>query len=252
MAEKTNTLRLAVLIAAAMNGFALIVVNYWIYTARWTFIETQSQFYFEPPTISRAISIDMIGDPFAIWITISSICLLIGVFLLLRYYWAVRHHLVSPTRSVRLAMVLVPVIFIVQAFASWGMHTLSVYRFPDYHAMHMVGSFTFFGCQVLVIVLYTFTNNAFLNDRPNMERLENAGLLNAKWVKFRRNLGLFSVALTLVYLVLFVAKGQVSYEDFPWVQLAYVTTEPLVISMFLFVLAFSHVDKFSRQPVDVS
>ena len=236
--------------ALCLALFSMVVVNYWIYSARWWFIKTQSDVYFLPPTISRAIAIDFIGDPFAFWITVSAVCLAVCVGLMVAHYIGMRRHLVRPRRLLWAAVfVIMPLIVLTQAAASVGMHMLSVYRFPDFHTMHMVGSYTFFANQALVIVLYTIFNHAVLRDPDNALRLELAGELSIAWVRRRRALGLFCIAFTLVYFALFQAKNVYPYEEFPWIYIGYVSAEPALISMFLFVLVLSFADKFRLRPV---
>lgn len=236
------------LLALVLNGFAILTVNYWIYTARWAFIARNSAHYTKPPTISRAISDPVIGVPFSFWVTISAICLVVGVAVLAVHYVRLLRFLDRPSRYLRLAsLVLMPVIMALQAASSVGMHLLSAYRFPDAHEMHMAGSYTFFVSQAVLIVFFTIYNHALLRDRASLDRLVALGVIGRRWVRVRFFAGLGSIALVGVYFALFTAKDAYEYPDAALLYVAYVSTEPMVITSFLLVLGLCHADLYRRR-----
>jgi len=230
------------LLALVLNGFAILTVNFWIYTARWDFI-VRNPDYHKPPTISRAISDPAIGAPFSVWVTLSGIFLVVGVGILGLHFMRVVRLIEQPSRYQRLAgSVLIPAVFVLQGVSAVGMHLLSTYRFPESRDMHMIGSYTFFVAQALLVVLFTFYNHALLRDRAGLARLASLGVLSARWVRARFYTGLVSIGLVVLYFALFKAKDMYEYPEAPLLYLAYVTTEPMVISSFLLVLGLCHVD----------
>lgn len=234
-------------VATALNGFAFLAVNYWIYMARWWFIEAKGDTLDAPPTISRAISLEVIGELFAFWITLSGVCLFFGVLLVMTNYMRMRRVLSSPKLGTRIALGAAPIALIfLQGLASYGMHMLSIYRFPFANELHMVGSYLFFACQAVAILLYAVMNHLLLRDPLALSELEAAGNLRGSWVRRRRVAGALAVLGTLIYYGFFQAKGIFPYEEYPWVYVAYVSLEPALISYFLVVLALAHVDKFQR------
>jgi len=236
--------------AIALNGFAFLTVNYWIYTARWTYIDRNLSPGDGPPTISRAISDPFVGEPFAIWITLSGICLVFGVFLLVATFWRQLASLSSAGPILHIAKwVLLPGILALQISSAIGMHWLSIYRFPDAHEAHMVGSYTFFGSQALVVLLFTLFNLALLRNQGTLAQLENNGHLAIKWVRRRFWFGLFCLFYTGVYGWLFMAKSSATFGDNATIYVAYVSAEPTLISSFLLLLLLCHFDLFRRKTI---
>jgi len=235
------------LTALALNGFAIVTVNYWIYTARWEYIDRNGSFYKRPPTISRAISDPVIGEPFAFWMTISAICLGVGVALLTLIYLWIAGRLRPKFGYLWVALwVLGPAAAILQGVASLGIYWLSSYRFPSAHEMHMIGSYSFFVSQALVVLLYTLLNHALLRHKECLQRLDDAALIAPHWVRARFIFGLVSLSLVVVYFVLFTLKDVYAYDDARGLYLFYVSVEPAVITSFLLVLAMAHADLFLR------
>lgn len=235
------------LVALVVNGFAVVTVNYWIYTARWDFIDGNPG-YRKPPTISRAISDPTIGEPFSAWVTLSGLLLVLGVWVLALHYLRLLRALDRPRRYLRLSSrALLPAIMLLQPAASVGMYLLSNFRFPDANVAHMVGSYLFFVSQALVVLLFTVYNHALLRDRTSLDRLVAIGALRRRWVRIRYRAGLASVALIAVYFTLFRLKDVYEYPEAPGLYIAYVTTEPVVISSFLLVLGLCHADLHGRR-----
>ena len=126
-------------LALALNVFAILAVNFWVYNARWWYIEIKTSYQGLPPTVSRAISLDEIGDPFSIWITASGLCMIVGIGILSWDYFKMRHIFVRPTKLLRIAAwVVLPGLVFFQVFSAMGMNILSVYRFPNFNKQHMV------------------------------------------------------------------------------------------------------------------
>ena len=237
-------------VALVFNGFAFLTINYWVYTARWTFLARNSDTYFERPTISRAISDPYIGEPFAFWITLSGISLVIGVFALVAIYWRLLTAAPNPGFHIRAVIWLIlPGLLALQVSSGVGMYWLSVYRFPDANAAHMVGSYTFFLSQAAVVIMFTLFNFILLRDPQILARLESQGELARKWVRVRFVFGLFCMGYVFIYFALFTAKETAAFGDNDTLYLAYVSAEPTLITAFLVLLALAHVDLFARRQV---
>lgn len=235
--------RMAIL-ALLLNGFSILVVNFWIYYARALFIKIAT-YYREPPTISRAISEPVIGEPFAFWVTLSGLLLIVGVSILILRMILQLRDLPKPSRYVRISgFILLPILALMQALSALGMHWLSVYRFPLAHEMHMVGSYTFFLSQMIVVILFTIYNHALLRDQESLSMLHSRGNLHRAAVRLRFLIGLFCLALVVVYFSFFVLKDVYPYLSWPALHLWYTLFELAVISSFLFLLALVHLDLF--------
>ena len=237
------------LIALVLNLFAIGVVNFWIYYARATFIRIAT-YYKEPPTISRAISEPVIGEPFAFWVPFCGLLLIVGVTILVARLMAQIKTLPAPSRYLRIcAFILLPVLALMQACSAIGMYGLSVYRFPNAHEMHMAGSYLFFLSQLLVIIIYTVFNHAVLRDRSSLAKLHDAGHLDGRAVKLRFLIGWACIGIVLTYFTLFVLKDVYPYLSWPALHLWYTLFELAVISSFLFLLALAHLDLFKRPTI---
>ena len=231
-------LTMLVRLAFVLNGFAFGVVNYWIYTARWWFIETQSHVYSDPPTISRAISPDYIGIPFSFWITLSGLVLIAGVAIMVLRYWIYLHSFQTQVISLLVCRrIILPMIVLMQVASALGMHWLSYYRFPNFHSEHMTGSYIFFVGQALVIVLYLIINTVLWRSEKHGLSSGNDNWVSLGWVKVRIWLCWLTVVLVCLYFGFFLAK---SHTSDALVYLIYVSLEPVVITMFLMVLMASH------------
>ncbi|WP_152912497.1 hypothetical protein [Candidatus Rhodobacter oscarellae] len=237
-----------IVLAAVLNGAAFVVVNFWIYYARAWFIETHREVYFEPPTISRAITPEFIGQVFSVWITLSAVCLSVGVSLLVLHYVRIARALPDTGSDLRRLFGLTACgIAPLQVLSGVGMVVLSRYRGAEFSEMHMMGSYMFFVSQALINALYFNLNRALLRAPVELAALERDGLLRRFWVRVRYVLSLIAIALTLAYLGLFLAKDVWSFDQAPQLHLIYALTEPALISTFLFVLLTAHVDKLRRR-----
>ena len=236
------------IIAVLLNGFAIVTVNIWIFRAIARFMEFHAADYGRPPTISRSISDPLIGVPFQFWITVSGVCFVIGVSILILHYFRALRALATPSSYVWVALtVFIPLIFVLQISSSVGMYILSAYRMPVHSEMHMVGSFQFFISQALVVLLFTLINHALLRDRNSLEVLHQRKELHRRLVRLRFWVGSFCIALVLVYFGLFLAKDVWTSDIAPRLYWTYTKTEPVVISVFLLVLGLSHLDLFRKQ-----
>ena len=245
-ASSAITSRRIALLALVLNLFAILAVNFWIYYARATFIEIAT-YYTEPPTVSRAISEPSIGEPFAIWVSLSGLLLVVGVgILVLRIIQHIRS-LPAPSRYLRIcAYLLLPLLAVMQASSSVGMYMLSVYRFPFAHDLHMAGSYQFFLSQMMVIVLFTIFNHALLRDRASLAELHSRRNLHQSAVVLRYAMGWVCIAIVFSYFALFFFKDVYVYEVWPALHLWYTLFELAVISSFLLLLGLVHIDMFRR------
>ncbi len=230
-------------LALGLNGFAIVTVTYWIYTARWEFIERNGETYTKPPTISRAISDPVIGDPFSVWITISSVCLVIGVGILaLRHIGLIRRYGDCGRYLTVAALVGWPAVIVLQAASALGITWLSNYRFPDFNDMHMLGSYLFFISQALVVVLVTIFNHALLRERSGLALLVSDARVRHGWVRARYYAGLLSVTMSALYFGLFALKGIYEGALAPVLYTAYVSFELAALTSFMLVLGLLHGD----------
>lgn len=232
------------LLAIAANLFAVVTVTFWIYYARILFSALRPDYVsVQSPTISRAISEPSVGVPFSVWITLSAVLLVFGVFWLVTFYRRLLPQIDAPSRYLAQAIsVGAPLIMVLQAMAGVGMYMLSSYRFPDFNEMHMVGSYLFFLSQALVVIIATVQCDALLRDRASLTALKKAGLMSPGMVLLRKRLGQFSIGLTLLYIILFKLKDIDLNVMNDYIYIAYTTTEPLLITAFLLVLALFQTD----------
>ena len=217
-------------VAVACNLTALVSVVYWIFTARAEYIARHPELVaIDPPTISRAISDPLIGEPFALWVTAAGLMLAFGVLMNILVYLRAARHLEAPTRYMRVVVALVmPACVLLQFASGIGMHTLSSFRFPTHNDTHMVGSYLFFVSQIFVVLCGVLICDAALRDRASGARLQGLGMSGPRMLRFRRAFGLFCFALTAAYFTLFKLKNVEfgAWNDF--VYLLYVSTEPAV------------------------
>ena len=237
-------IRRVALAALVANLFAIITVNFWIYYARILFSALRPDYVsVQPPTISRAISEPSVGEPFSFWITLSAVLLVFGVFWLGSFQRRLSPHTGAPGRYLVQALsVGAPLVILLQVMAGVGMYMLSSYRFPDFNQLHMAGSYLFFLSQALVIIIGTVQCDALLKDRASLKELAAAGLISPRMVWLRKRAGQLAIALTLLYIILFKLKDIDFNVMNEYVYFAYTTTEPLLITAFLLVLALFQTD----------
>jgi len=235
----------------AANLFSIVTVNYWIYHARFVFIGRHPDYVAEqPPTISRAISDPLVGEPFAFWITVCAVLLILGVSGLVVVYLRIARDLPRGTARVRRAFrVCAVAVLLGQVSASVGMYMLSNFRFPDHHEMHMQGSYIFFVSEALVILIGTVFCVLLLRNWTDLASLETDGLMRRGTIRFRRFFGFAVVGMGVLYLVLFKVKNIDLHSANTLIYATYVTVEPMLISAFLFFLALFQTDivKFARR-----
>ncbi|MEP2533048.1 hypothetical protein [Shimia sp.] len=207
------------------------VVNYLIYTARWDFALLHPAYVAsQPPTISRAISDPIVGDPFAVWMLICAPILWIGVLLMIMTMWRGLRQNHGSGDGLKMVKNLSILVIFLQALASSGMIILSQYRFPDHDEMHMFGSYLFFFSQAFVVFSGELLSRAYDRLPPNSR------LMLPAFCKLRRIAILGPIILSAVYLGLFIGKDFVSGPIRYVVLQAYVSIELLLISSFLFYI----------------
>lgn len=242
----TRSTGYACFLAAAMaaNVFVIVTVNYWIYYARIAFIATHPVYVAEqPPTISRAISDPLIGEPFAFWVGISAVALSFGVLgITLVYLRIAQSHLFDDRGGRGILICAAVAVAVFQAASAVGMYMLSAYRFPDHNAVHMVGSILFFVAQTLVIVVGVVVCTTLLARPETTDALQRAGQMRRSWVLFRKWLGLATVGLAVIYMALFLGKNADFGAANEMLYATYVTVEPIVITLFLAFLGTFQTD----------
>lgn len=232
------------LLAMAANLFAVVTVTFWIYYARILFSALRPDYVsVQPPTISRAISEPSVGAPFSFWITLSAVLLVFGVYWLATFNRRLLAHIDAPSRYLTQALTVgAPLVIVLQAMAGIGMYMLSSYRFPDYNEVHMTGSYLFFLSQAMVVIIATVQCDALLRDRASLTALASGGLVSPAMLLLRKRMGQVSIVMTLLYIILFKLKDLDVNVMNDYVYLAYTTTEPLLITAFLVVLALYQTD----------
>jgi len=226
------------LVAIVANSFAAVAVIYWIYRARALYALGHPEIVAKSPaTISQALADPAVGAPFSVWVTLSGLCLVFGVIWFAVFYRGLIGAVPEPRRYLRHVLTVGPVVVVgLQAAAAIGMYLLSSFRFPDHNETHMIGSYVFFACQVLVVMCGAVFSDALLRDRASLAALEAHGLLRARALRIRRGFGVFSVGLTATYLALFKLKDFFPRTSDSTIYVLYTEVEPLVIVSFLGML----------------
>jgi hypothetical protein len=124
-----------------------------------------------------------------------------------------------------------------QVVACVGMVMLSHYRSPGHGDEHMMGSYIFFSAQALAVLWVGVICRAIARDEDAASRLGRPGLINPRMSRVRSRLAFFSVGLAFAFLALYVAKGFEFEYGYDAMYLAYVLSEPALISCFLLVFA---------------
>ncbi len=225
------------------NSFAIVVVVYWIHRARSIFIERHPEYVStEPPTISRAISDPVAGEPFAFWITITAIVLPFSVSIVaLLYLQASRILARYDPKSARFVKILIPFLVLFQLSASVGMVLLSQYRFPDHNAIHMLGSYIFFISDcfwILTASLLCLSISRTFSRRPE---ITTETLLLAKPSRFRAIFGLIIIFLSISYFAIFLTKdvmlpfgSQLILHSYVYLEATLITAFMLFYTLYLF------------------
>lgn len=224
--------------------FVTVTVNYWIYRARFEFIERHPQAAAnKPPTISRAISDPAIGEPFAFWISASAVFAVLAMIPVAWLYWRSARAVdtMSPGTG-RLLSGSALLLVILQAIAATGMVVLSQYTFPSFNEEHMLGSYTFFISQSLVVLVMALACGCIALQRPVAEALAAKNGVNPRISRLRAPLAVACFAAALSYLGLFVLKDAGLGAARPLVYRAYVLLEPTLISAYLVVFATYYID----------
>jgi hypothetical protein len=223
--------------------FVILVVNFWIYYARYLYIRRHPVESVElPPTISKAISDPAIGDPFAVWISTSAILLFVACILLARFKWMLAESLPEDQRRIRFQLKAAFVgVVLFQLLTSIGMIMLSWFPLSRSRDLHMLGSYIFFISQAISILLMTLISARLKQDSGARAIFHREhGIASSIWA-IRTALGCISVFLALMFALLFVVKD-FDLEHKRQVQQVYVLAEPALISSFLLVLASYYVD----------
>lgn len=229
---------LKILLIAPMT-FVIVVVNFWIYRARAEYIERFPDIVaVKPPTISRAISDPPIGEPFAFWISLSALLLVLAFLPIGRLYWRSGSRIARSDPSTGSAIRFGSVFLLLTVAATAiGMVMLSNYTFPHYHREHMLGSYTFFTGQSLAMAAIAWMCFRIARHKGPDGRQAEDGAINPRASRYRAPLAAACVLTALAYLGLFLLKN----VDLPFgeqvIYQAYVLLEPALISLCLAVLA---------------
>jgi hypothetical protein len=226
-------------LVAAPSALAILTINFWIYYARVEFAALHPDYVAEqPPTISRGISDPSIGEPFAVWVSISSLFILLGVVQIATLY--LRSASVLPAASARTGRALrrlARAMVAAQCVATVGIVMLSVYRFPTHDLEHMVGSYIFFIAQAAAALLAGAACTLIARDAAAAEVLAAHPYINPRISRWRGPFALGSALMALAFLTFFILKD---VDLGAWngvVYQFYVLSEPALITYFLTVQA---------------
>ncbi|MBA5778730.1 hypothetical protein H2509_16520 [Stappia sp. F7233] len=236
--------KLLTLLLIAPMTFIIVVVNFWIYRARAEYIERFPDIAaIKPPTISRAISDPLIGKPFAFWITLSAVMLIPAFIPVCRLYWRSggRLHEVDPAAgaAIRRGTVLLAISL---AATAVGMVMLSHYTFPNHHREHMLGSYTFFIGQAVVMALIAWMCFRLARHPLPPGEVTSRKVIDPRVSRLRAPLAAASLLVAAAYLGLFLLKGVDLPAGNRLVYRAYVLLEPALISLCLAVFATYYLD----------
>lgn len=226
-------------VTLVLTGFVIVAVNILIYRARIIFGQNNPEYIaIEPATISRAISDPIVGESFANWMAVCAPILFVGIAALVFVAWreVQRGGEAVSRRENKVIMFLCLAVAVLQGFASIGMVILSHYRFPNFHEMHMMGSYLFFFSQAFVVVF-----GEILTRRIVKQPL-HCSIVTVRMARFRRAYIWVPILLGIAYLSLFVLKGFDLGAFNENLYIAYTITEPLLISSFLGYILTLHVD----------
>ena len=227
-----------IVLAMAATGFVSVVVNILIYWARHYYATHHPDVVArQPATISQALSDNVVGPYFAIWMLICAPVLWVGVLALLRAAWReYRRSGLGEAGDRRRILLLTGILAVLQGMAAAGMIMLSQYRFPDHHELHMAGSYLFFFSQAFVVVFGEMLSRRYA-------RLpEGASFLGGRGARLRRVYVWVPIGLGFAYLALFILKGYDLGAIYDTLYLSYTLTEPLLLSSFLGYVLTYHFD----------
>jgi len=234
-ARTTATAAIAAAGSLALLSFVIVVVNYWIYSARATFIELHPAFSAEqPPTISKAITDPSIGEPFAFWVTLSAVALAVGVLPVCWMHYRTARAL-PPGRTRSWLIVLAWAACFSQLSSCVGMVGLANWRGPDHGDGHMIGSYIFFGFQTLTVLIVAVMSH-LLGKQPQAPGEIAPAMLSPRLSRFRSRFAVVSVVLALSFIGLFVTKGFDFEHGYALMYQVYVLSEPAAITCYLLVI----------------
>lgn len=215
--------------------------------ARVTFHALHPDFRLERyPTISRAISDPVVGEPFAFWVTIAAVILWLATHYVL---WVIlvehpRRETLGVGRD-RLALAILPAMSLAMTTTCVGMVMLSHNRLsdgPDGHRLHMLGSYVFFAGQAATILLCAIYHSLVAHAHDLEGRI---AFFPDRW---RARIGYSVTAAAAFYGVIFKIKSMDLGSAERIVITLYVELETALIFVFLIYLTLYFVDalRFSR------
>lgn len=216
--------------------------------ARVTFHALHPDFDLEKfPTISRAISDPLVGEPFAFWVTIAAVIL-----------WGATHYMLRmllcehPSRATlgagrdRLGRALLAIMSVMMTATCIGMVMLSHNRLgagASGYRMHMLGSYVFFAGQAATILLAAVYHSLVARAHDVEGRV---AFFPDRW---RARLGYSVTAAAVAYGVVFKIKSMDLGAATRVVVTLYIELETVLIFVFLLYLLLYFVDalRFSRR-----
>ncbi len=198
-----------------------------------------------PPTISRAISEPLIGDPFAVLILFVTALIAIAVVPIAIGYRNAIHAAHAPgSKPRRFELSLLALMLAIQVVASTGMVVCTQYTFANGHDLHMAGSYAFFFGQATVILISgrlsaSLANAAMLTGDAGMTRgisLRQFTLDAKETHRHRARAAKWIVGIALVFFALFIAKDLPLPVDAHAVRTAFTIMEIVTISALMIYL----------------
>lgn len=236
MNRKCGALIRAVSVAAI--AYVVLTINASVYWARAMYKALYpGAFVSRPPSVSGTLRDPLIGEPFGFWVGISALILAVAVLPVARLHYRAAGRLRLLTAGGgAFATRLTHIAITAQMVSVCGVLILSQYRFPDYGREHIIGSYLFFIGQALAVACSTGVMIMLRrNFGTGVENWRASGLMR-RLSGARILFGTGTLALALVYVVLFAARNlrleDGSYPVYP----AYALAEPVLISLYLFYL----------------
>lgn len=213
--------------------------------ARLTFFQLHPDYAARtPPTISRAISDPIIGDPFAMLILFVTALIAIAVLpIAIGYRNSI--HLAHPpgSRARRSSLRLLAAMLALQVLASAGMVVCTQYTFANGHDLHMAGSYVFFFGQATVILMSGHLSANIAKTAPAATQTWTAQrfslgnfTLDAGMHRRRARASRWVVAIALIFFALYIAKDLPLPIDSHGVRTAFTITEIATISALMLYL----------------
>lgn len=222
---------------AVVPGSAIVMMVW----ARHEFYQRHPEYVQESaPTISRAITDPVIGEPFALTILAVTAVIFTALVFLSRPF-RITSAQILPAQA-RGSSLLHWVMYVSQVLGSSGMVLCTQYTFRNGHDLHMLGSYLFFIFQMLAIALNGIVCARIMRAWDGKHWPE--GGLSLAATRFRGWFSKVVVAAALVYFVLFAIKrADLPVSEYT-IYYVYTVQEIIAISAFILYLMTYSLDAY--------